>query len=43
AADGRPTVKLSDNPGKALGPAAEIARYHRVFAVGDQPDRPVVV
>lgn len=36
AADGRPTVKLSDNPLKAMGPADEIARYKRVFGVGDQ-------
>jgi nicotinate phosphoribosyltransferase len=36
AADGRPTVKLSDNPEKAMGPAAEIARYKRVFGVGEQ-------
>ncbi len=30
-AEGIPTVKLSDNPHKATGPAAEIARYRRVF------------
>jgi nicotinate phosphoribosyltransferase len=36
SANGRPTVKLSDNPAKAMGPAAEIARYKRVFGVGDQ-------
>ena len=30
-AEGRPTVKLSDNPGKFLGPLEEIARYERVF------------
>jgi nicotinate phosphoribosyltransferase len=42
-ANGRPTVKLSDNPAKALGPALEIARYRRVFAVGDQPERAVEV
>ena len=36
AADGRPTVKLSDNPEKAMGPVAEIARYKRVFGVGEQ-------
>jgi nicotinate phosphoribosyltransferase len=36
AADGRPTVKLSDNPNKAMGPAAEVARYKRVFGVGEQ-------
>lgn len=35
-ANGRPTVKLSDNPRKAMGPADEIARYKRVFQVGDQ-------
>ena len=36
AANGRPTVKLSDNPEKATGPADEIARYKRVFGVGEQ-------
>ncbi|MFV0490861.1 MAG: nicotinate phosphoribosyltransferase [Pseudorhodobacter sp.] len=35
-ANGRPTVKLSDNPNKAMGPTDEIARYKRVFAVGEQ-------
>ncbi len=36
AANGRPTVKLSDNPNKAMGPAEEVARYKRVFSVGAQ-------
>ena len=36
SADGRPAVKLSDNPSKAVGPAAEIERYRRVFGVGQQ-------
>ncbi|QFT64856.1 nicotinate phosphoribosyltransferase [Roseivivax sp. THAF30] len=36
AADGRPTVKLSDNPNKAMGPEDQIARYKRVFDVGAQ-------
>jgi len=36
SADGHPTVKLSDNPMKAIGPADQIARYKRVFAVGEQ-------
>ena len=36
AANGRPTVKLSDNPNKAMGPVAEVARYKRVFGVGEQ-------
>ncbi len=43
AANGRPTVKLSDNPNKAMGPAAEIDRYKRVFGVGDQQAMDVVV
>ncbi len=36
AANGRPTVKLSDNPNKAMGPADQIDRYKRVFGVGKQ-------
>ncbi|MGP3696792.1 nicotinate phosphoribosyltransferase [Rhodobacter sp. NSM] len=36
SADGRPTVKLSDNPLKAMGPADEVERYKRVFGVGEQ-------
>ena len=43
AADGRPTVKLSDNPRKAMGPAAEVERYKRVFGVGTQVGMEVVV
>ncbi|MCB2135489.1 MAG: nicotinate phosphoribosyltransferase, partial [Rhodobacteraceae bacterium] len=43
SADGRPTVKLSDNPQKAMGPEAEIARYKRVFGVGQQTSIDVVV
>ena len=43
AANGRPTVKLSDNPNKAMGPKAEIERYKRVFGVGEQVAREVVV
>ncbi|WP_127559898.1 nicotinate phosphoribosyltransferase [Nioella ostreopsis] len=43
AANGRPTVKLSDNPEKAMGPADEIARYKRVFGVGEQERLEVVV
>jgi nicotinate phosphoribosyltransferase len=35
-ANGQPTVKLSDNPEKAMGPVDEIARYKRVFGVGEQ-------
>jgi len=43
AANGRPTVKLSDNPNKAMGPPDEIARYKRVFGVGAQEALEVVV
>jgi len=43
SANGRPTVKLSDNPNKAMGPADEVARYKRVFGVGDQAAQEVVV
>ncbi|WP_113911645.1 nicotinate phosphoribosyltransferase [Roseovarius dicentrarchi] len=43
SADGRPTVKLSDNPKKAMGPASEIARYKRVFDVGAQQEFDVIV
>jgi nicotinate phosphoribosyltransferase len=43
SANGRPTVKLSDNPRKAMGPADEIARYKRVFGVGEQAEMDVVV
>jgi nicotinate phosphoribosyltransferase len=43
AANGRPTVKLSDNPNKAMGPKAEIHRYKRVFGVGEQAAMAVVV
>ena len=43
SANGRPTVKLSDNPNKAMGPATEVARYKRVFGVGEQQAAAVVV
>ncbi|MBY4894110.1 nicotinate phosphoribosyltransferase [Rhodobacteraceae bacterium N5(2021)] len=43
SANGHPTVKLSDNPEKAMGPEAEIERYKRVFGVGEQERVEVVV
>lgn len=43
SANGRPTVKLSDNPNKAMGPKGEVARYMRVFEVGQQVARDVLV
>ena len=42
-ANGSPTVKLSDNPNKAMGPQSEIDRYKRVFGVGDQAAQKVIV
>ncbi|MDJ0825922.1 MAG: nicotinate phosphoribosyltransferase [Rhodobacter sp.] len=43
SANGRPTVKLSDNPNKAMGPAAELSRYKRIFEVGAQESLEVLV
>jgi nicotinate phosphoribosyltransferase len=43
SADGRPTVKLSDNPTKAMGPKNEVERYKRIFHVGEQAAKPVLV
>ncbi|AXC49058.1 nicotinate phosphoribosyltransferase [Paracoccus suum] len=43
AANGRPTVKLSDNPEKATGPADLIAHYRKVFDVGPQERRALAV
>jgi nicotinate phosphoribosyltransferase len=43
AVNGRPAVKLSDNPSKATGPADEITRYRRVFHMGRQQAVPVMV
>lgn len=43
SANGRPTVKLSDNPEKAMGPKDEIERYKRVFGVGAQQSIEVIV
>ncbi|WP_170326313.1 nicotinate phosphoribosyltransferase [Ruegeria arenilitoris] len=43
SANGRPTVKLSDNPEKAMGPQDEIERYKRVFGVGAQESIEVIV
>ena len=43
SANGHPTVKLSDNPAKAIGPADQVSRYKRVFGVGAQVAEPVLV
>ena len=43
SANGRPTVKLSDNPAKATGPKDEIERYKRIFGVGQQVAQEVLV
>ena len=41
--DGCPAVKLSDNYQKAMGPAAEIERYRRVFGTAGVANAPVSV
>ena len=43
AADGRPTVKLSDNVNKSTGPQSEVDRYKRVFEMHDQKADPVLI
>jgi nicotinate phosphoribosyltransferase len=43
SADGIPTVKLSDNPSKATGPADVIARYRRAFNSPVLEEVPVLV
>ena len=43
SANGKPTVKLSDNPEKAMGPKAEIERYKRVFDLEAQEPIALVV
>jgi nicotinate phosphoribosyltransferase len=40
--EGRPTVKLSDNYSKAMGPAEEVERYRRVFGVAGVADLPIL-
>lgn len=42
-ANGRPTVKLSDNVDKATGPAEEIARYRSIFGAANMHRIEVVV
>jgi nicotinate phosphoribosyltransferase len=42
-ANGRPAVKLSDNPAKATGDPAEIARYVRIFGEEGRANHPVIV
>jgi len=43
AANGRPAVKLSDNPAKASGPPDEIARYLGIFGNEGREDATVRV
>lgn len=42
-ANGRPAVKLSDNPAKATGDPKEIARYLRIFGNAGMKDRQLSV
>jgi nicotinate phosphoribosyltransferase len=43
SANGRPAVKLSDNPKKATGDPREIARYLTIFGSEDFVEQPVLV
>jgi nicotinate phosphoribosyltransferase len=42
-ANGRPALKLSDNPNKAMGNPGEIARYLRVFGTEGRVEQPVSI
>jgi nicotinate phosphoribosyltransferase len=43
AANGRPAVKLSDNPNKAIGSPREIDRYLRLFGAEGRIEQPVSI
>ncbi|MEI7750090.1 MAG: nicotinate phosphoribosyltransferase [Candidatus Moraniibacteriota bacterium] len=43
SANGRPVIKLSDNVGKATGPASEVKRYLDIFGRPRQDDLRVIV
>jgi nicotinate phosphoribosyltransferase len=40
--EGKPAVKLSDNYSKALGDAAEVERYRRIFGMAGVVEAPIV-
>jgi nicotinate phosphoribosyltransferase len=42
-ANGRPAVKLSDNPNKAIGLPNEVARYLRTFGADGRVEQPVSI
>jgi nicotinate phosphoribosyltransferase len=42
-ANGRPAVKLSDNPNKVIGLPSEIERYLRVFGAEGRVEQPVLI
>ena len=41
--EGRPAVKLSDNPSKALGDPEEAERYRRIFGAAGMKETPVLI
>lgn len=43
SANGRPAVKLSDNPGKAIGTPEEVARYLRIFGDDGRVEQAIAV
>ncbi|MEP0508136.1 MAG: nicotinate phosphoribosyltransferase, partial [Aurantimonas coralicida] len=43
SANGRPAVKLSDNPAKTSGDPEAVARYHRVFGEAAYAERALAV
>ena len=42
-ANGQPTVKLSDNVNKAMGPIEDVEKYKKIFELSEQNKDPVIV
>jgi nicotinate phosphoribosyltransferase len=43
SANGRPTVKLSDNANKAMGPKNKIEQYKKIFGLTEQSKENLIV
>ena len=42
-ANGKPTVKLSDNVNKAMGPNEDVKKYMKIFELSEQNQDPLIV
>jgi len=43
SANGQPTVKLSDNSNKAMGPENKIKQYKKTFGLSEQSKETLIV